>query len=62
MAYKGEQLVYGCGEGKTLPRNTPVCLNPECGLMHKGLSDVWFLCCSCGQWHPIADHPKTKNH
>lgn len=42
----------------------PTCKDPECALMHRGLSDgfIMFLCAACGAWHPIADHPTCQNH
>ncbi len=42
----------------------PTCKNPECALMHRGLTAgfIFFLCATCGAWHPIADHPMCQNH
>lgn len=53
------QIVHSCD--KAFPKTAPVCGKPKCALIHRGLTTVQFLC-ECGAWHPIADHPETKNH
>lgn len=52
----GEQLVKDFGT-----KSGPVCENPDCCLMHRGLSKVQFLCV-CGFWHDLADHPKASHY